>query len=161
MEADPVVKVEDIRSWIWDLPALGQARRHIQVIPARKQIVKNQIVDAFGRCINAHPRIEVGRAGLDYHHQRIRFRFVRAGKEGNNASKAECDGKCPPRDPHPKLMHTRSFPTPRLASPRSLRARSKDGDSMFRRRARRMLLPPSLLKAIRVHLRSATECQEE
>ncbi len=45
MKLHTVMQVKDVSKRIGNLPALGQPRRHVQVVPTLQQVIKNQIVD--------------------------------------------------------------------------------------------------------------------
>ena len=66
-----MTQVKDVGERIGDLPLLGKRWLEIEVFVAAHQGVKDQFVDAFRLRIETHPGVEVGRAALDDHDQRV------------------------------------------------------------------------------------------
>src|SRR5664280_74193 len=75
-----MAQVKDVRQGIGDLPLLGQRRLEIEMFIAAHERVEKQLVDALGLGVEADAGIEIGRAALDDHDQRVGIVGAGAGK---------------------------------------------------------------------------------
>ena len=82
MKAHPPAKMKNIGQRIGNLPALSQARSHMEMFVAGEEVVENKIVDALRVSIDSDAGIEIGRAILDDHRQRAVVCFSAAGDAG-------------------------------------------------------------------------------
>ena len=88
----PVVKLhtrtqmKNIGTRIGYVPAHCQLRLYVQVLIARQQIIKQQTVDALRLRIQPNSRIQIRRAALDNHDQRVRIRLRGAANQKSNTS---------------------------------------------------------------------------
>src|SRR5262249_19526777 len=71
MKSDAVAQVKHVGFWIGNFPAFCQPGLDIQVLVAIEQIVEDELVDAFRKCINPHARVEIRGAALDDHDQSL------------------------------------------------------------------------------------------
>ena len=84
-----VTQVKNVSERIGNLPALGQARRDIQIRAACEEIVENQAVDALRLRIDSHARVEIRRARFDHHHQSVGIRLRGAGGQEKRQRKRD------------------------------------------------------------------------
>src|ERR1700733_5842058 len=175
MELDAAMKMKNISERIGNFPALGQTRSHIQIIPARQEIVEDQVVNSFRERIDPHAWIKIRGTRLDDHDQCVGVglgRTTQKREEKRNAQNRPCRSGETASDRRPQtwafkargrksevgsaaLTHTKSSPARQPASRPWPMAHSTAAGSRFHRPARQMLPLLSLQKANRTRLRSA------
>src|ERR1700746_3891590 len=108
------MEVKDVRQRVGDIPAIGQAWFDVEVFIAIQQIVEQEIVDTLRGGVDAHAWIQIRRAALDDHHQRVGVGLGGAGekrkaREGDEADLDEstCDRYAADT---PSLTHTKFSP---------------------------------------------------
>src|SRR5277367_2131254 len=85
--------MENVSKWIGSLPSFRQPRLYIQVLVAREQGIKNQLVNAGRLCVQPDSRIEIRGTAFNHHHQRVGIGRLGGGKHRTEEYGAGGHGK--------------------------------------------------------------------
>jgi hypothetical protein len=87
MKLHTLMQMESVSERIGGLPTFGQTWRDVQVRIAGEQVIEDKVVNTLRLRIQTNPRIEIRRAALDDHHQRVGIRLAAAGKKRKKREK--------------------------------------------------------------------------
>jgi hypothetical protein len=83
------MQMENVGQRIGNLPTLCQTGLNVEMLVASQQGVEDKFVNALRLAIDPNSRIEVRRAALDNHYQRVGIVNLRAGEVRQNTSTNE------------------------------------------------------------------------